>query len=56
MASRSVVNEDTPERPDKFRWRWLALAAIAVGVAIRIEQYAANPSLWVDEAAIALNV
>ena len=56
MESRSVVNEDNLERPDKFRWQWLALAAIAVGVAVRIEQYAANPSLWVDEAAIAHNV
>jgi hypothetical protein len=34
----------------------LALAAIAVGVVVRIEQYTANPSLWVDEAAIAHNV
>lgn len=33
-----------------------ALLAILVGVALRLWQYFANPSLWVDEAAVARNV
>lgn len=38
------------------RWWWLHLAAILTGAALRVWQYAANPSIWVDEAAIARNV
>jgi hypothetical protein len=36
--------------------RSAALLAILVGVALRLWQYLANPSLWVDEAAVARNV
>ncbi|HEV7667971.1 MAG TPA: hypothetical protein VGS22_05575 [Thermoanaerobaculia bacterium] len=33
-----------------------ALVAILLGIALRLWQYVANPSLWVDEAAVARNV
>lgn len=56
MESRSTVNEDKQKWPSKSWWRELALAAIVVGVVVRLEQYVANPSIWVDEAAIARNV
>ena len=54
--SRPAVSEINVERPDQFPGRWLALAAIVIGIALRIWQYAANPSIWVDEASIARNV
>ena len=56
MKSRYIVSEENIERRDRLPWRLLALAAILIGVALRIWQYAANPSIWVDEAAIARNV
>jgi hypothetical protein len=34
----------------------LALFTITIGIVLRVRQYAANPSIWVDEAAIARNV
>src|SRR5689334_4129821 len=34
----------------------MSLLTIAIGIAMRVWQYAANPSIWVDEAAIARNV
>jgi hypothetical protein len=37
-------------------WKWAVLAVLALGVALRFWQYLANPSIWVDEAAIARNV
>ena len=56
IESRRAVSEISLEHRDQFTWRVLALIAIVVGVALRIWQYAANPSIWVDEAAIARNV
>jgi hypothetical protein len=60
---------DTPARTGMLaapRWatradellasRWLPWAIIAVGVLLRLAQYAANRSLWLDEAALALNI
>jgi len=35
---------------------WAALGAALIGVALRVWQYGATPSLWVDEAAMARNV
>ncbi len=35
---------------------WPAGLAILLGIALRLWQYLANPSLWVDEAAVARNV
>ncbi|MBK9713112.1 MAG: glycosyltransferase family 39 protein [Kouleothrix sp.] len=55
-ASHLAAGEAGPRQRERFRWRWLALAAILAGVALRVWQYAANPSIWVDEAAIARNV
>ena len=56
IESRPAVSEVTPQLGDQFQWGWLALVAVVIGVALRIWQYAANPSIWVDEAAIARNV
>ncbi len=36
--------------------RWFVLAAVAFGLIYRVSQYAANTSLWHDEAYVALNV
>lgn len=55
MVSGVVVKGDSRDYPSKIG-RWVTLAALAVGVVVRLEQYAANPSIWVDEAAIARNV
>ncbi|HXU32187.1 MAG TPA: hypothetical protein VN851_16580 [Thermoanaerobaculia bacterium] len=41
---------------EPIEWRWPAGLAILLGVALRLWQYLANPSLWVDEAALARNV
>jgi hypothetical protein len=54
--SRHIASEDDIERRDRLPLRPLALAAILLGVALRIWQYTSNPSIWVDEAAIARNV
>jgi Dolichyl-phosphate-mannose-protein mannosyltransferase len=35
---------------------WTGLVPVLVGIALRGWQYAANPSLWVDEAALARNI
>lgn len=37
-------------------WRWGSSIAIIVGIAVRLWQYFANPSIWVDEAALARNI
>ena len=37
-------------------WYWAILAVLLLGVVLRFWQYLANPSIWVDEAAIARNV
>jgi len=37
-------------------WGWAALIVVLPGIALRVFQYAALPSIWVDEAAIARNV
>jgi uncharacterized membrane protein len=47
--------------PLKFRWRWekstwLAFSLILFGAAVRVAQYTSNRSLWLDEAALALNI
>jgi len=34
---------------------WVAWGLIALGAALRVRQYAANRSLWLDEAMLALN-
>jgi hypothetical protein len=34
----------------------VAIAALAVGALIRLWVYAARPSLWIDEARVALNI
>jgi hypothetical protein len=54
--SSYTVSEVNLRRRDQLPWRWMAIAAVVIGVALRIWQYAANPSIWVDEAAIARNV
>lgn len=48
--------ERTPTVRDPAEWNVAAWAAILPGVALRLWQYLANPSLWVDEAAVARNV
>ena len=40
---------------DRILW-WAAPTAILLGIVARLWQYTANPSIWVDEAAIARNV
>ena len=55
-ASRLAAAEEGSRQRERFPCAWLALAAILAGVALRVWQYAANPSIWVDEAAIARNV
>lgn len=37
-------------------WHRMAFGSIAVGIIIRLWQYLSNPSIWVDEAAIARNI
>jgi predicted membrane-bound mannosyltransferase len=37
-------------------WRWLGVCVVVAGVVLRAWQYAANPSLWADEAAVARNI
>ncbi|HET7456823.1 MAG TPA: hypothetical protein VFJ74_04145 [Gemmatimonadaceae bacterium] len=41
---------------DGGRWRALTVVLLAVGVALRLWQYAANTSFWLDEISIARNV
>ncbi len=41
---------------DSTLWRWVSSIAILTGIALRLWQYIANPSIWVDEAAIARNI
>ena len=53
--SPHIINEEA-EHDNQRLWRLLTLAAIVIGIALRVWQYAANPSIWVDEAAIARNV
>src|SRR6476646_8298688 len=36
--------------------RFAALTAVAIGVILRLTQFFARPSIWVDEAAVARNV
>ena len=36
--------------------RYAALVVVAVGIALRLWQYLADASLWVDEAALARNI
>ncbi|HEV8341196.1 MAG TPA: hypothetical protein VGR30_02375 [Candidatus Binatia bacterium] len=36
--------------------RWSVLFSVLVGIACRLSQYAANTSIWHDEAAVAINV
>lgn len=49
-ADRSSAAEDAD------RWRTLTLAFVALGAALRVWQYAANTSFWLDEISIARNV
>jgi hypothetical protein len=56
IETRRVGSEVTLQTGSPFPWGWLTLVAVVIGAALRIWQYAANPSLWVDEAAIARNV
>lgn len=56
IASHRAVGAVHLECCDQCTRRSLALIAIVIGVAVRLWQYTANPSLWVDEAAIARNV
>src|ERR1700752_919017 len=56
FANHHVGRETGLRHREHFLWGWLSLAAIVTGVALRVWQYAANPSIWVDEAAIARNV
>lgn len=48
--------EQTLAAADPAGWRAAAWAAVLLGVVLRLWQYLANPSLWVDEAAVARNV
>jgi hypothetical protein len=45
----------TPVRAGDSQDRWIA-AALAAGVLVRLWQYLGNPSLWIDELAVARNV
>lgn len=45
------------EQPSSFRIRsWLSLGIVLFGVLLRLRQYLANRSLWLDEATLALNI
>lgn len=45
-----------PPRPGRSLARGLVVAAIVLGAALRVYGYARNPSFWIDEAMLALNV
>lgn len=49
--SRSVVHH-----ADRSLWTRLATAAVWLGAILRLWQYFSNPSIWVDEAALARNL
>jgi uncharacterized membrane protein len=58
---QSQQPQAAPSAPLKLRWRWekstwLAFGLILFGAAVRVAQYASNRSLWLDEAALALNI
>ena len=50
------LNRQTAAAGDSSGWNVAAWAAILFGGALRLGQYLANPSIWVDEAALARNV
>src|SRR6185295_2550806 len=56
MEVRSRAGSEGGDQEMSAGWRAAALLAILLGVGLRLWQYFANPSLWVDEAAVARNV
>src|SRR5262249_39071877 len=51
----SNVSNHRAKRESRF-WAWMIVSALMAGVVLRFWQYIANPSIWVDEAAVARNV
>lgn len=43
-------------RDFSFAWRLMAVISIGIGIVFRTWQYLSNPSIWVDEAALARNI
>jgi hypothetical protein len=54
VAGSDLEKRPTPLCPKSFRW--LLAAVLLFGVVCRLSQYAANTSVWHDEAFVALNV
>lgn len=46
----------TAARTNDTLWYWAVVLAVVVGIALRLRQFAVSRSLWVDEAALALNI
>src|SRR5205085_12273531 len=58
MTTAAISNppSDTGRRTRMQHQRALLLLVVLVGILCRVAQYMANPSLWHDEALVALNV
>ncbi len=59
VKSAEIVRPETPTASPPAGWpvaRLLVVAAVVLGATLRMYGYARNPSLWIDEAMLALNV
>ena len=59
VKSADAVAAPEPPAPPSAAWsvaRGLVVAAVVLGASLRVYGYARNPSFWIDEAMLALNV